>query len=53
MSIKDFQLIHDTLFENSKRKRVFNKVYQQQEANLNNSDEKLISFLEKLPTIIK
>ena len=46
MNIKGFQLIHDTLFENSKRKRVFNKVYHQQKANLNNSDEKLTTIIK-------
>ena len=42
MSAEDFQLIDETVYDNSIIKRVFSKIYHEQGANLNDSDENII-----------
>ena len=39
MSLEDFQLIHNEIIDNSIKKRDFLKIYHQQAANLNDSDQ--------------
>ena len=41
MSLEDFELINDTTIDNSILKRDFLKIYHQQGANLNNSDQNI------------
>ena len=38
MRAEDFQLLDETMFDNSIRKTDFGKIYHQQEVNLNKSD---------------
>ena len=41
MSLDDFQLIDDEIFDNSITKRDFLKIYHQQAANLNDADQNI------------
>ena len=52
MSAEDFQLIDETVFDNSIIKRDFSKQYHQR-VNLNFSGEDIDFFLEEILTIIK
>ena len=47
MSVEDFQMIDDTVSDNSIIKRHFSKIYHQQGANLNESDKKRRHFWRK------
>ena len=53
MSLEDFQLLDYEPFDNSIIKRDFLKIYHQQRAQLNRSDQNIDFFLEKITIIIR
>ena len=53
MSLEDFQLLGNEAFDKSIIKRDFTKVYYQQGAQLNRSDQNIEFFLAKTIIMIK
>ena len=53
MSLESFQLLENEPFDKSIKKKDFSKIYRQQDAQLNQSDQNIEFFLEKTIIIIK